>query len=716
MNPATDPMMTPYTLAARCASATGRLLPSPQGMLRSLTLVLALAGMLPQARAVIPQDAKDDPRYDKGYLVVTYYSGVPPVGSETDSTRTTRTNKINEALRDAYNNNLALYFPAGTYQVNDTLRAYTAHQNPSGSTFAVPRTAIAVIGSTLGVPPTIRLVPATGDTRFNSGSTPRPVIAFKNFDSLPALHADGGADDPASGYFAMLRGININCGGKAAAIGLYFNQAQNSSIENVSIDATNAHTGILGLPARGWGVVNIEVIGGQYGIDTNGTNNAGSVLAGVTLTDQTVAAFRHDGFVPVTLVGFKIVFSPPNSNASAITLHPKTTLNSSGINLIDGSIQMNTNPAVAVINNEAEMNFYLRNVYFKTGNADHTSRLIKSSTKNTVTASVTVANPWARIGEYSYCTAATDKVPGFDDTTPPPASASVPLPRRSYVQIHPNAETNGTDNGKETMSTPTIVKTPLNNLVTKHKWDSLPSADDSDAFNVMTQGGITPGKEGDTVVVNSRTLQDIIDRYSAPNPKKKIFLPKGIYRLTGPINLRSNTTLFGAARNLTRIEVAPSWSAQLVNTPAKRVETPIITTDPSGTATTYLGDLTIGVDVSSLSVDWFTALHWRAGGDSMVHMGQPYRLPEGVADPDALAVAVAVDGVAVWRGSTGGRLRGVARLLADVSEFMTLAPGDVLALGAADGAPRARAGQEVAVTIDGLGTLATRLVAEEGTP
>jgi len=87
-----------------------------------------------------------------------------------------------------------------------------------------------------------------------------------------------------------------------------------------------------------------------------------------------------------------------------------------------------------------------------------------------------------------------------------------------------------------------------------------------------------------------------------------------------------------------------------------------------------------------------------------------------VADPDALAVAVAVDGVTVWRGSTGGRVRGVARLLADVSEFMTLMPGDVLALGAADGAPRARAGQEVAAAVDGLGTLVARLVAEEAAP
>ena len=55
--------------------------------------------------------------------------------------------------------------------------------------------------------------------------------------------------------------------------------------------------------------------------------------------------------------------------------------------------------------------------------------------------------------------------------------------------------------------------------------------------------------------------------------------------------------------------------------------------------------------------------------------------------------------------STADLLRPVARLLADVTEFMTLAPGDVLAAGAAAPAPRVRAGQTVAIEADVLGTL-----------
>lgn len=84
-----------------------------------------------------------------------------------------------------------------------------------------------------------------------------------------------------------------------------------------------------------------------------------------------------------------------------------------------------------------------------------------------------------------------------------------------------------------------------------------------------------------------------------------------------------------------------------------------------------------------------------------------------VASPDDLAVQVAVDGQVVHRTTTGDRIRGAARLLADVTDFMTLAPGDVLMLGVSAGAPRVAAGHAVAITIDGLGTLQFRLAAEE---
>jgi 5-oxopent-3-ene-1,2,5-tricarboxylate decarboxylase / 2-hydroxyhepta-2,4-diene-1,7-dioate isomerase len=76
-----------------------------------------------------------------------------------------------------------------------------------------------------------------------------------------------------------------------------------------------------------------------------------------------------------------------------------------------------------------------------------------------------------------------------------------------------------------------------------------------------------------------------------------------------------------------------------------------------------------------------------------------------VPDPDRLRVRVFIDDQLAQETATSGMLRPVAQLLADVTEFMTLSSGDVLMLGVAAGAPLARAGQRVAVEIDGVGRL-----------
>ncbi len=83
-----------------------------------------------------------------------------------------------------------------------------------------------------------------------------------------------------------------------------------------------------------------------------------------------------------------------------------------------------------------------------------------------------------------------------------------------------------------------------------------------------------------------------------------------------------------------------------------------------------------------------------------------------VPAPDALDITVAIDGQTVQRSSTAGLVRPVARLIADVTEFMTLFPGDVLTVGVAAPAPRARAGQTVTITIHGVGQLQNTLIAE----
>lgn len=83
-----------------------------------------------------------------------------------------------------------------------------------------------------------------------------------------------------------------------------------------------------------------------------------------------------------------------------------------------------------------------------------------------------------------------------------------------------------------------------------------------------------------------------------------------------------------------------------------------------------------------------------------------------VPDPDALDIRVHVDGQLAQRCDTRSLIRPVRQLLADITDFMTLAAGDLLLVGLAAGMPRVHAGQHVAVEIDGIGRLENTFVAE----
>jgi 5-oxopent-3-ene-1,2,5-tricarboxylate decarboxylase / 2-hydroxyhepta-2,4-diene-1,7-dioate isomerase len=91
--------------------------------------------------------------------------------------------------------------------------------------------------------------------------------------------------------------------------------------------------------------------------------------------------------------------------------------------------------------------------------------------------------------------------------------------------------------------------------------------------------------------------------------------------------------------------------------------------------------------------------------DGYCPLGPAVTARAAIANPDALGVRVYIDDALVQAADTADLIRPASRLLADVTEFMTLAPGDVLTLGAAAPAPRVRTGQTLRIDIDGLGSL-----------
>lgn len=77
-----------------------------------------------------------------------------------------------------------------------------------------------------------------------------------------------------------------------------------------------------------------------------------------------------------------------------------------------------------------------------------------------------------------------------------------------------------------------------------------------------------------------------------------------------------------------------------------------------------------------------------------------------IADPHALVIKTFVNGKNVAERRLDGLVRPAARLVADVTAFMTLSEGDVLTLGYPVGAvPTAGRGDHVRIEIDGIGAL-----------
>jgi 2-keto-4-pentenoate hydratase/2-oxohepta-3-ene-1,7-dioic acid hydratase in catechol pathway len=79
-------------------------------------------------------------------------------------------------------------------------------------------------------------------------------------------------------------------------------------------------------------------------------------------------------------------------------------------------------------------------------------------------------------------------------------------------------------------------------------------------------------------------------------------------------------------------------------------------------------------------------------------------------DPSDLRVTCTVNGETRQDGRTSQMVRSVAELIAFVTEAMTLLPGDVILTGTPAGVGPVEVGDEVAVTIEGLGTLSNRVV------
>jgi len=81
-------------------------------------------------------------------------------------------------------------------------------------------------------------------------------------------------------------------------------------------------------------------------------------------------------------------------------------------------------------------------------------------------------------------------------------------------------------------------------------------------------------------------------------------------------------------------------------------------------------------------------------------------------DPAKLSIRTTVNGDVRQDGTTADMMRGVAECVAFISAAMTLLPGDVILTGTPAGVGPIVVGDEVAVSVGGIGTLTNRVIAQ----
>jgi len=463
------------------------------------------------------------------------------------------TQMIRQALADGLAYGLAVYFPQGTYLVSDTLDCYKKQKSYVRGFFL------------LGDPtnrPVIKLMDSAPG--FADADNPRYVVKLWQWDerSTRSDREYGAAFMNSAGVSSLI----IDCGaGNPGAIGLKCWASQGVYAENLTVRAYGALAGIRDLVGNGGYMANIEVRGGRYGIWA--VNGQPGCIAGLTLVDQEEAAIRQNMSTwPFSIVGFKIV----KEKGPVVVIERKPAQNHGyHLSFVDGTVELKSGGNAFVVQKDAAgraANLYLRDVYLK--NADYS---VAEEGQLPVAAPT---GSWSHVTEFS--SSSMDTLSIIDGR-----ATSGPV-KRIYEQSPPES------------------------LLARHALTlhALPFGLDPDVCNVRDATRGAKRAAGDGIGDDTAPIQDALDH------NEKVFLPRGIYRLTAPLRLRRNSALFGVTSALSALYAdARGWQAGQ--------ERSVITTVDDPAARCVVSQLFIYTS-STDPAGGLRILHWRAGRDSIV--------------------------------------------------------------------------------------------------
>lgn len=177
--------------------------------------------------------------------------------------------------------------------------------------------------------------------------------------------------------------------------------------------------------------------------------------------------------------------------------------------------------------------------------------------------------------------------------------------------------------------------------------------------------------------------------------------PKAPAMYIKPANTRvANGTTVTLPRGANKLEVGATLGLVIGRAAARLT---------SGNALDALCGVVLAADLSLPHASYYRPAIREKCFDGSLPIGEIQPLP----DLSTLVLTTEVDGKLVDRRSLADLIRKPAQLLADVSEFMTLAAGDVLLVGVRYQAPQAGAGSHVRLSAAGVGSLQFSIAAEK---
>jgi hypothetical protein len=408
---------------------------------------------------------------------------------------------IQRAANDARDRQLACYFPPGTYLISDTISCEQPVHKLDKPRFTdgmrqtywdIPNRTFVLLGSTSGRRPVLKLAP--GARGFDDPAQPKPLVyiwAQTRNDAPGKEEPEWGKEQPNISFGHTFKGIDIDVRGHAGAMGIRHAGSQGATLQDCTIFAEGAYAGMRNCPGQGGGTYQIEVRGGRYGL-LAGPECRFPMLCACVFRGQTHACIAYSTqSPPMVVVG--CLLEP----ASGAAIDLSTNKGLTGINVVDSVVRLGQpGPAIAAGGRE---NLYLEDCFVRGATAVHG-------------AGAKLAKPqqWTRLERYAWRTESS--VHCINGAVSPERE----IVRWSSAATEPAAE----------------------ELRARH-WRGTPSFEDAGVLSVKACGAVGDGETDDT-----KAFQAAIAKSA------KVFVPKGVYRLSAPLRLGRDTALFGLHRSL----------------------------------------------------------------------------------------------------------------------------------------------------------------------